>query len=65
MDVLAMSYICPFQINALGYSLFCDIFSEKEWKDFNYARDLGTYYGSGYIPVIHSSNADPAIHMEE
>jgi acid phosphatase len=49
MDALAMSYICPFQINALGYSPFCDIFSEKEWKDFNYARDLGTYYGSGYI----------------
>lgn len=48
-DVLAMSYICPFQVNALGSSPFCNIFTEKEWKDFNYARDLGTYYGSGYV----------------
>ena len=48
-DVLAMSWICPFQINALGYSPFCDIFGEKEWKDFNYVRDLATYYGSGYV----------------
>src|SRR5271170_8293645 len=47
-DILAMSNICPFQINALGYSPFCDIFTEKEWRDFNYARDLATYYGSGY-----------------
>jgi len=47
-DVLAMSWICPFQINALGYSPFCDIFTVKEWKHFNYVRDLATYYGSGY-----------------
>jgi len=46
-DVLAMSSICPFQINALGYSPFCDIFTKKEWRDFNYARDLSTYYESG------------------
>jgi len=42
-----MAWICPFQINALGQSQFCDIFTEKEWKDFNYARDLASYYGSG------------------
>jgi acid phosphatase len=48
-DVLAMAFICPFQINALGHSPFCDIFTEKEWRDVNYARDLATYYGSGYI----------------
>jgi len=43
-----MLRICPFQINALGSSPFCDIFTEKEWRDFNYARDVGVYYGSGY-----------------
>src|SRR5579862_6243378 len=50
-DVLAMSWICPFQINSLGESPFCDIFTEKEWIYFNYARDLATYYGSGYISI--------------
>jgi hypothetical protein len=46
-----MSNICPFQVNALGYSPFCDIFTGNEWRNFNYARDLATYYGSGYIPI--------------
>jgi acid phosphatase len=50
-DVLAMSYICPFQVNALGSSPFCNIFTKREWMDFNYARDLATYYGSGYSPI--------------
>ena len=43
-DVLAMEFICPFQINALGESPFCDIFTEKEWMDMNYVRDLWAYY---------------------
>jgi acid phosphatase len=47
-DVLAMSWVCPFQVNALGESNFCDIFTQKEWRDFGYARDLASYYGSGY-----------------
>jgi len=51
-DVLAMSTICPFQINALGRSPFCDVFQEKEWMDFNYVRDLGSYYGSGYTSLF-------------
>jgi len=46
-DVLTMSYLCPFQLNALGHSPFCDIFSDLEWQHLNYARDLATYYGSG------------------
>jgi acid phosphatase len=44
-----MSQLCPFQINAFGYSRFCNLFSEREWMDFNYARDLATYYASGYV----------------
>jgi len=50
-DILAMSQLCPFQVNALGYSPFCDLFTEKEWMDFNYARDLATYYASGYATL--------------
>jgi acid phosphatase len=42
-----MSYLCAFQVNALGSSPFCDIFSDLEWEHLNYARDLATYYGSG------------------
>ena len=52
-DVLAMAVLCPFQINALGYSPFCDIFTDKDWKNFNYARDLATYYASGYPLQLH------------
>lgn len=46
-----MSWICPYELNALGYSSFCDVFTLKEWKQFNYARDLASYYGSGYSPL--------------
>jgi len=63
-DVLAMSTICPFQINALGRSPFCDIFEEKEWMDFNYVRDLGSYYGSGYYPILYWPNLVLEIPME-
>jgi len=51
-DVLVMSWICPYELNALGYSSFCDVFTLKEWRKFNYARDLASYYGSGYSPSI-------------
>jgi acid phosphatase len=46
-DVLAMATICPFQVNAMGYSPFCDIFTDRDWMDLNYADDLGAYYASG------------------
>lgn len=50
MDVLVMSWICPYELNSLGISSFCDIFTMKEWKYLNYARDLTAYYESGYLP---------------
>jgi len=53
-DVIAMASICPFQVNAMGYSPFCDIFTEQEWMDLNYALDLATYYASGYFRHIIS-----------
>jgi len=51
-DIQAMFFMCPFQINSWGESPFCDIFTEKEWKYFNYAMDLATYYASGYTPPV-------------
>jgi len=51
-DIQAMFFMCPFQINSWGESPFCDIFTEKEWKYFNYARDLATYYASGYSSPV-------------
>jgi hypothetical protein len=40
--------LCPFNTvaNILGYlSPFCDLFTETEWKAYDYYQSLGKYYG--------------------
>jgi acid phosphatase len=54
-----MSWICPYELNALGTSSFCEVFTLKEWKKFNYARDLAAYYGSGYFPQKQDLSPSP------
>jgi acid phosphatase len=36
-----------FQTEIAGSSPFCDIFTQSEWEEFEYAMDLQYYYGSG------------------
>ncbi|KIK63761.1 hypothetical protein GYMLUDRAFT_40825 [Collybiopsis luxurians FD-317 M1] len=46
-DVLAMQTLCPYETVALGYSAFCDLFTEEEWRGFAYSIDLGFWYTNG------------------
>ncbi|KAJ3828128.1 phosphoglycerate mutase-like protein [Lentinula raphanica] len=56
-DVAGMQALCPYeayisflmprQTVALGYSAFCDLFTEDEWKGFAYGIDLKFWYGDG------------------
>ncbi|CAG8094246.1 unnamed protein product [Penicillium olsonii] len=44
MDVLAMQNLCVYEYTSLGGSSFCSLFTEQEWKDFDYNIDV-QYYG--------------------
>ncbi|KAI0635070.1 phosphoglycerate mutase-like protein [Trametes polyzona] len=46
-DVGVMQDLCGFQAEVNGDTRFCDLFTEEEWKDYEYAHDLNYYYGSG------------------
>ncbi|KAJ5726309.1 Histidine phosphatase superfamily clade-2 [Penicillium malachiteum] len=43
-NVLAMQNICVYEHTSLGGSSFCSLFTEQEWKDFEYNVDV-QYYG--------------------
>jgi len=47
-DVYTMQQLCPYETVALGYSKFCELFTEKEWEGFDYALDLGFWYNSAF-----------------
>ncbi|KAF8228627.1 phosphoglycerate mutase-like protein [Tricholoma matsutake] len=47
-DVYAMQQLCAYETVALGYSKFCQLFTEKEWDGFDYALDLQFWYGSAF-----------------
>lgn len=44
-----MLNLCPYEYAALGRSSFCSLFTEQEWRDLEYALDIGFYgdYGFG------------------
>ncbi|KAH9847412.1 phosphoglycerate mutase-like protein [Lenzites betulinus] len=46
--VLAMQDLCAYETVALGYSAFCDIFTEEEWRGYEYVWDLQFWYDSGF-----------------
>ncbi|OBZ79577.1 3-phytase B [Grifola frondosa] len=45
--VQAMQQLCAYETVALGYSAFCALFTEEEWRGYEYANDLQFWYGSG------------------
>lgn len=47
-DVYAMFNLCPYEYAALGRSSFCAIFTEQEWRDFEYIIDLSFYGNFGF-----------------
>ncbi|THU89422.1 phosphoglycerate mutase-like protein [Dendrothele bispora CBS 962.96] len=46
-DIGVMQDLCGFGFEVSGDHRFCDIFTENEWLDYEYAHDLNYYYGSG------------------
>ena len=50
-ETIYMMDLCPFHTvaNELGtVSLFCDLFTQDEWKDYDYYQSIGKYYGYGW-----------------
>lgn len=47
-DVYAMQFLCPYETVALGYSKFCEIFTQEEWEGFDYSLDLGYWYSNAF-----------------
>jgi hypothetical protein len=46
-DVISMLQLCSYETNALGYSAFCDVFSEEDFLNYEYYYDLSFYYNNG------------------
>ncbi|EDR10844.1 phytase, partial [Laccaria bicolor S238N-H82] len=47
-DVYTMQQMCAYETVALGYSKFCELFTEEEWEGFNYGLDLTFWYNSAF-----------------
>lgn len=48
-DILAFQNLCAYETASIGSSAFCTLFTEQEWKDYEYNLDLQFYgdYGFG------------------
>ncbi|KAH8680537.1 histidine phosphatase superfamily [Xylariales sp. PMI_506] len=46
-DALAMLQMCSYETHALGYSAFCDLFTQQDYLNYEYYFDLSFYYNNG------------------
>jgi hypothetical protein len=46
-DAIAMLQLCSYETVALGYSTFCELFSEEDFLNYEYYYDLSFYYSNG------------------
>ncbi len=46
-EIYSMQEMCGFEILVRGSSPWCDAFSQEEWLDFEYARDVIHYFRAG------------------
>ena len=49
-DTILLMDLCPFETVASAYgtpSQFCSLFTQDEWKQYDYYQTLGKYYGFG------------------
>ncbi|KAJ8591500.1 phosphoglycerate mutase-like protein [Rhizopogon salebrosus TDB-379] len=46
-DLINMQEMCAYETVALGFSKFCDLFTEEEWEGYEYFVDLGFWYSDG------------------
>ncbi|KAJ6515325.1 phosphoglycerate mutase-like protein [Mycena sanguinolenta] len=47
-DVYVFQQLCAYETVALGYSKFCELFTEEEWDGFDYSLDIFFWYNSGF-----------------
>ncbi|KAF9516142.1 hypothetical protein BS47DRAFT_1341238 [Hydnum rufescens UP504] len=47
-DTYVLQQLCAYETVALGYSKFCELFTEEEWEGFEYALDLYFWYTSAF-----------------
>lgn len=46
-EVYSMQEMCGFETMIRGSSPWCDVFTEDDWLNFEYSRDLVHYYRAG------------------
>ncbi|KAF9496084.1 phosphoglycerate mutase-like protein [Pleurotus eryngii] len=46
-DLVAMQMACAYETVALGFSAFCNAFTEGDWRGYAYLNDVSVWYGSG------------------
>ena len=46
-DTIAMLQLCSYETVALGYSAFCELFSEEDFLNYEYYYDISFYYNNG------------------
>jgi hypothetical protein len=46
-DAIAMLQLCSYETHALGYSAFCDLFTQADFLNYEYYYDLSFYYNNG------------------
>lgn len=46
-DIISMLQLCSYETQALGYSAFCNIFTEEDFVNYEYYYDLSFYYNNG------------------
>jgi acid phosphatase len=47
VEVYSMQEMCGFEIMVRGSSPWCEVFTEQDWDNFEYARDIFLYYRAG------------------
>ncbi|EJD02001.1 phosphoglycerate mutase-like protein [Fomitiporia mediterranea MF3/22] len=47
-DVYIFQQFCAYETVAIGYSKFCELFTEEEWEGFEYSLDLYFWYNSAF-----------------
>lgn len=46
-DIISMLQLCSYETVALGYSSFCELFTEQDFRNYEYYFDLIFYYNNG------------------
>lgn len=46
-DIISMLQLCSYESNGLGYSAFCNLFTQQDFVNYEYYYDLSFYYNNG------------------